>query len=62
MKYSFLLIASLALASCVQDEALNREAAVDGVEGANVQLVSIDTETRKSICMFRVRPVTRCRN
>ena len=47
MKYSFLLIASLALASCVQDEALNREAAVDGVEGANVQLVSIDTENKK---------------
>lgn len=47
MKYSFLLIVSLALASCVQDEALNREAAVDGVEGANVQLVSIDTENKK---------------
>ena len=47
MKYSFLLIAFLALASCVQDEALNREAAIDGVEGANVQLVSIDTENKK---------------
>ena len=51
MKYSFLLIASLALSHPVQDKALDREAAVDGVEGANVGGWSVSIlKTRNRLC------------
>ena len=41
------LMLPLCLFSCIQEEALNVEAAIDGCEGSNIQLVSINNETKK---------------
>lgn len=42
---------SLCFTSCIQDEALNVEAAIDGCKGANIQLVNINDE-KKEIEIF----------
>lgn len=50
MKLKDLLACSLGIficTSCIQDEALNVEAAIDACNGDNVQLVNIDTENKK---------------
>ena len=38
---------ALALSSCIQDEALNSEAAIDGCTGADVQLANINADEKK---------------
>lgn len=38
---------SLCFTSCIQDEALNVEAAIDGCKGANIQLVSLNNEKKE---------------
>lgn len=45
------VILSLCFSSCIQEEALNVEAAIDGCKGANIQLVSINNE-KKEIEIF----------
>lgn len=40
------LFAALTFSSCIQDEALNSEAAIDGCKGSDVQLVNINTNDR----------------
>ena len=37
---------TLALSSCIQDEALNSEAAIDGCTGADVQLANINADEK----------------
>ena len=39
-------ILCLAVASCIQDEALNVEAAIDGCSGSNIQLANINTYSK----------------
>lgn len=41
------IILSLYLVSCIQEEALNVEAAIDGCKGSNIQLVSINNEKKE---------------
>ena len=41
------LTLSLCLASCIQEEALNVEAAIDGCKGSNIQLLTINSENKK---------------
>lgn len=38
---------SLSTISCIQDEALNVEAAIDGCSGANIQLININEISRE---------------
>lgn len=45
------IVLSLYLVSCIQNEALNVEAAIDGCKGSNIQLVSINNE-KKEIEIF----------
>ena len=40
------MILCLAVASCIQDEALNVEAAIDGCSGSNIQLANINTYSK----------------
>ena len=40
------MILCLAVASCIQDEALNVEAAIDGCRGSNIQLANINTYSK----------------
>ena len=42
--YCFLFASSAS--SCIQDEALNSEAAIDACSGTNVQLANIDTNSK----------------
>lgn len=41
------LLASTLMSSCIQDEALNVEAAIDGCTGKDIQLVNIDMEKKE---------------
>lgn len=43
----FFALAACAGASCIQDEALNSEAAIDAVTGANIQLANIDAANKR---------------
>ena len=43
----FFALAACAGASCIQDEALNSEAAIDAVTGANIQLANIDAANKQ---------------
>lgn len=50
MKFKYLLsclMAGTILSSCIQDEALNVEAAIDGCSGKDIQLVNIDMEKKE---------------
>lgn len=52
LKHLFIgLISLLSVSSCIQDEALNVEAAIDDCTGANIQLANIDV-TRKEIEIY----------
>ena len=53
MKYNYLLWIglSICLSSCIQDEALNVEAAIDNCKGTNIQLVSLNNE-KKTIDVY----------
>lgn len=42
---------AFAISSCIQDEALNSEAAIDGCTGADVQLANINADEKKSMYM-----------
>lgn len=43
----FFALAACAGVSCIQDEALNSEAAIDAVTGANIQLANIDAANKR---------------
>lgn len=48
-KWTFALLLSILATSCIQDEELNSEAAIDGCTGADIQLASISTSERTVI-------------
>ena len=43
-------IFTCAISSCIQDEALNSEAAIDVCSGDDVQLANIDADSNQCIC------------
>lgn len=45
--FFFALAACAGMSSCIQDEALNCEAAIDAVAGANIQLANIDAANKR---------------
>ena len=45
--FFFALAACAGMLSCIQDEALNCEAAIDAVAGANIQLANIDAANKR---------------
>ena len=53
-KWTTALMLALAVSSCIQDEALNSEAAIDACTGADVQLAHINSDSKEiNICAQR---------
>lgn len=50
-KWILMLGIGMAMTSCIQDEALNKEAAIDGCSGADIQLTDINN-TEKRILLY----------
>lgn len=46
-KWTTALMLALAVSSCIQDEALNSEAAIDACTGADVQLAHINSDSKE---------------
>lgn len=46
-KWTTALMLALAVSSCIQDEALNSEAAIDACTGADVQLAHINNDSKE---------------
>ena len=46
------IVLCLTMVSCIQDEALNVEAAIDGCSGTNIQLSTINPSRKQLLFMY----------
>ena len=46
------IVLCLTMVSCIQDEALNVEAAIDGCSGTNIQLSTINPSSKQLLFMY----------
>ena len=46
------IVLCLTMVSCIQDEALNVEAAIDGCSGTNIQLSTINPVVKQLLFMY----------